>query len=220
MALITCPVCGQNIPEESVVCPYCGQPLQLFQGNQYGPNYYGNNNYGLQPMPKKNDKTTLVILLALVALALLMALLFGMKGCKSDAPVPTPVDTVTVVDTVIVTDTVQVNIKDKEEEITPAPRPHRHQEYIPDELTEYVVVSETGNGVYLRTQPREGAKTDIILEDGTVFYGAYCSVPGWLMIVDGDQIVGYIHERKVMPSETDYEGYDEENEDDSYDYYQ
>lgn len=67
-------------------------------------------------------------------------------------------------------------------------------------LTEYVVSSYGGYGLYLRSKPRDGAKTKTIYRDGTHFLGEYSGVPGWISVVVNGRVIGYLPEEKVYPA--------------------
>ena len=68
-------------------------------------------------------------------------------------------------------------------------------------LTEYVVSSDGGYGLYLRSSPRDGAKTKTVYRDGTHFLGYYSGTPGWISVVVNNRVIGY------LPAEKVYEAY-------------
>ena len=65
------------------------------------------------------------------------------------------------------------------------------------ELTEYVVSSYGGYGLYLRSSPRNGAKTNTVYRDGTHFLGRYSGTPGWISVVVNNRVIGYLPAEKV-----------------------
>ena len=67
-------------------------------------------------------------------------------------------------------------------------------------LTEYVVSSYGGHGLYLRSSPRDNARTKTIYRDGTHFLGEYSGVPGWISVVVNGRVIGYLPEEKVYPA--------------------
>ena len=65
------------------------------------------------------------------------------------------------------------------------------------ELTEYVVMSYGGYGLYLRSSPRDGAKTKTVYRDDRHFFGKYSGTPGWISVVEDGHVIGYLPEEKV-----------------------
>ena len=106
-----------------------------------------------------------------------------------------------VVDTVKVYDTTYVEVKEVERVRS---HPRGGEEFVPSILNEYVVTSFGGYGVYMRYRPQESAKTDIIYRDDMHFMGAPSRVPGWIMVVEDDEVIGYMPEEKVYELDGDY----------------
>ncbi len=74
-------------------------------------------------------------------------------------------------------------------------------------LTEYVVSSYGGYGLYLRSKPRDGATTKTVYRDGTHFYGKYSGTPGWISVVKNGRVVGYLPSEKVYEATQSYNNY-------------
>ena len=85
------------------------------------------------------------------------------------------------------------------EKVIPVDEYYSHQSQVASSspLTEYVVKSYGGYGLYLRSSPRSGATTQIVYRDGTHFYGRYSGTPGWISVVESERVVGYLPEEKV-----------------------
>lgn len=210
-----CPNCGKQISPYERTCPHCGHPLQQpYYDNQYGNQQgapYGQNPYGPQQPPQRNNNTIIIVVLAVVILALLAFLAFALKNKKDNSPstsqsVPSPViDTLKVLDTVKVVDTSYVKIKEVEKVKVPE-SPPEPPEHIPSQLNGYYITSGGGYGAYLRKRPTTSSTKLTTYRDGTYFEGAYSSRdPEWIMVVKNGHIVGYIHEENVTPSEDYYD---------------
>lgn len=189
MAHFNCPKCGCQITEQDTVCPQCGVPIFTqppVQGQQYEqhiPNY--NNQGQMPPQNNNNNKYNIIIaLLVVIALGLLLGIILTTRSCNSGN------NTVTVVDT--------TRVVEKIKYIPQATHAAEPQEYIPDVLDEYEVISATGRGVYLRYRPSERAKTTTIYHDYTRFLGAPSSTPGYIMVIRNGHIIGYMPEEKVQ----------------------
>ena len=85
----------------------------------------------------------------------------------------------------------------EEDAILPGEAEGEPEEVIPDDLDEFVVTSQGGYGAYVRLRPSTDSEKLITYREGTTFTGAYTDVPHWIMIVEDDNIVGYIHDENV-----------------------
>ena len=68
---------------------------------------------------------------------------------------------------------------------------------IPDELDDFVVTSQGGYGAYVKSRPALDSERLMVYRDGTIFKGTYTDIPHWIMIVEDNHIVGYIHDENV-----------------------
>ena len=75
---------------------------------------------------------------------------------------------------------------------------------IPDELDDFVVMSQGGYGAYVKSLPALDSERLMVYRDGTTFTGAYTDTPHWIMIVEDGRIVGYIHDENVSSAYGDY----------------
>lgn len=89
--------------------------------------------------------------------------------------------------------------------------PDEPEEVIPDELDDFVVTSQGGYGAYVKSRPTLDSERLMVYRDGTTFTGAYTDKPHWIMIVEDNRIVGYIHDENVSLEYEDY-GEGEEGE--------
>ena len=207
MALIQCPSCGQMISEQAPMCPHCGHPIA-------NVNYYNSPQPQPQPQPKSgnNSKVIVGILVAIIAtLALVLFAVMG-KGCakgNTDIVLPgsssdtTSYETVSP-DTVSAPDIVTTTNDAPEE---PSVQEEEYEEQEPEYITpddEFIVASYKGNGLFLRYAPRSGATTKTTYPDGTHFLGAYSDTPGWVMVLEDGQCIGYFPQNKLIVA-GDYE---------------
>lgn len=203
MALIQCPACGQMISEQAPVCPHCGHPIA-------NVNYYNSP----QPQPKSgnNSKVIVGVLVAIIAtLALVLFAVLG-KGCakgnsdivlQSSSSDTTSYETVSP-DTVSAPDIVTTTNDAPEE---PSVQEEEYEEQEPEYITpddEFIVASYEGNGLFLRYAPRSGATTKTTYPDDTHFLGAYSDTPGWVMVLEDGQCIGYFPQNKLIVA-GDYE---------------
>lgn len=207
MALIQCPSCGQMISEQAPMCPHCGHPIA-------NVNYYNSPQPQPQPHPKSgnNSKVIVGVLAAIIAtLALVLLAVMG-KGCakgntdivlQSSSSDTTSYETVSP-DTVSAPDIVTAaNDAPDESSVQEEEYEEQEPEYIaPDD--EFIVASYGGYGVYLRYAPRDRAKTKTIYRDDRHFLGAYSDTPGWVMVLDDGQCIGYLPQNKLIVA-GDYE---------------
>ncbi len=217
MALIQCPSCGNQISNKAATCPYCGQPLEPINMPQ-------------QQRQTKNNNTLIIVLVAMACLALgaLAALLLNKNSNKTETPselqttqqTTNPDASASLVpaqasDSEQTTTTEGVpsiprktNQTTTAEDVPSIPRNGYSGESIPDALIDYVVISDSGRGVYLRhsPSPEKSARTGIIYYDYTHFMGAPSNVPGWIMVIENGNIIGYMPQEKVYLAE-DYSNY-------------
>lgn len=97
--------------------------------------------------------------------------------------------------------------------IVPEVVPDEHEVVIPDELDEFVVTSQGGYGAYVKSLPALDSERLMVYRDGTTFTGAYTDKPHWIMIVEDNRIVGYIHDENVSLEYEDYGEGEEPDED-------
>ena len=207
MALIQCPSCGQMISEQAPMCPHCGHPIA-------NVNYYNSPQPQPQPQPKSgnNSKVIVGVLAAIIAtLALVLLAVMG-KGCakgntdivlQSSSSDTTSYETVSP-DTVAAPDILTAaNDAPDESSVQEEEYEEPEPEYIaPDD--EFIVASYKGNGLFLRYAPRSGATTKTTYPDGTHFLGAYSDTPGWVMVLEDGQCIGYFPQNKLIVA-GDYE---------------
>lgn len=207
MALIQCPSCGQMISEQAPMCPHCGHPIA-------NVNYYNSPQPQPQPQPKSgnNSKVIVGVLAAIIAtLAIILLVVMG-KGCakgnsdivsSSSSSDTTSYETVSP-DTVSAPDIVTTTNDAPEE---PSVQEEEYEEQEPEYIApddEFIVASYGGYGVYLRYAPRDGAKTKTIYRDDRHFLGAYSDTPGWVMVLEDGQCIGYFPQNKLIVA-GDYE---------------
>ena len=205
MALIQCPSCGQMISEQAPVCPHCGHPIA-------NVNYYNSPQPQPQPKSGNNSKVIVGVLAAIIAtLALVLLAVMG-KGCakgntdivlQSSSSDTTSYETVSP-DTVAAPDILTAaNDAPDESSVQEEEYEEQEPEYItPDD--EFIVASYKGNGLFLRYAPRSGATTKTTYPDGTHFLGAYSDTPGWVMVLEDGQCIGYFPQNKLIVA-GDYE---------------
>ena len=193
MALIQCPSCGQMISEQAPMCPHCGHPIA-------NVNYYNSPQPQPQPKSGNNSKVIVGVLVAIIAtLALVLLVVMG-RGCakgNSDIVLSSSSSETTSYETAA-TDTVSApdivtTANDAPEE--PSVQEEEYEESEPEYIApddEFIVASYGGYGVYLRYAPRDGAKTKTIYRDDRHFLGAYSDTPGWVMVLDDGQCIGYL----------------------------
>lgn len=97
--------------------------------------------------------------------------------------------------------------------IVPEVVPDEPEVVIPDELDDFVVTSQGGYGAYVKSLPDLDSERLTVYRDGTTFTGAYTDKPHWIMIVEDNRIVGYIHDENVSPAYEDYGEGEEPDED-------
>ncbi len=210
MALIQCPSCGQMISEQAPMCPHCGHPIA-------NVNYYNSPQPQPQAQPKSgnNSKVIVGVLAAIIAtLAIILLVVIG-KGCaKGNSDIVSSssssettsyenaaTDTAAT-DTVAAPD-ILTAANDAPDESLVQEEEYEEQEYIaPDD--EFIVASYKGNGLFLRYAPRSGATTKTTYPDGTHFLGAYSDTPGWVMVLEDGQCIGYFPQNKLIVA-GDYE---------------
>lgn len=207
MALIQCPSCGQMISEQAPMCPHCGHPIA-------NVNYYNSPQPQPQPQPKSgnNSKVIVGVLVAIIAtLAIILLVVMG-KGCakgnsdivlQSSSSDTTSYETVSP-DTVSAPD-ILTAANDAPDE--PSVQEEEYEEQEPEYITpddEFIVASYEGNGLFLRYAPRSGATTKTTYPDDTHFLGAYSDTPGWVMVLDDGQCIGYLPQNKLIVA-GDYE---------------
>ena len=205
MALIQCPSCGQMISEQAPMCPHCGHPIA-------NVNYYNSPQPQPQPKSGNNSKVIVGVLAAIIAtLALVLLAVMG-KGCakgntdivlQSSSSDTTSYETVSP-DTVAAPDILTAaNDAPDESSVQEEEYEEPEPEYIaPDD--EFIVASYKGNGLFLRYAPRSGATTKTTYPDGTHFLGAYSDTPGWVMVLEDGQCIGYFPQNKLIVA-GDYE---------------
>ena len=198
MALIQCPSCGQMISEQAPMCPHCGHPIA-------NVNYYNSPQPQPQPKSGNNSKVIVGVLAAIIAtLALVLLAVMG-KGCakgntdivlQSSSSDTTSYETVSP-DTVAAPDILTAaNDAPDESSVQEEEYEEPEPEYIaPDD--EFIVASYKGNGLFLRYAPRSGATTKTTYPDGTHFLGAYSDTPGWVMVLEDGQCIGYFPQNKL-----------------------
>ncbi len=64
-------------------------------------------------------------------------------------------------------------------------------------LNEYVVTAKGGYGAYMREGPGTNHAIISVVRNGNSFMGAQSTVAHWIVIVEGNNIVGYIHDENV-----------------------
>lgn len=205
MALIQCPSCGQMISEQAPMCPHCGHPIA-------NVNYYNSPQPQPQPKSGNNSKVIVGVLVAIIAtLAIILLVVMG-KGCakgnsdivsSSSSSDTTSYETVSP-DTVAAPDILTAaNDAPDESSVQEEEYEEPEPEYIaPDD--EFIVASYKGNGLFLRYAPRSGATTKTTYPDGTHFLGAYSDTPGWVMVLEDGQCIGYFPQNKLIVA-GDYE---------------
>lgn len=205
MALIQCPSCGQMISEQAPMCPHCGHPIA-------NVNYYNSPQPQPQPKSGNNSKVIVGVLVAIIAtLAIILLVVMG-KGCakgnsdivlQSSSSDTTSYETVSP-DTVAAPDILTAaNDAPDESSVQEEEYEEPEPEYIaPDD--EFIVASYKGNGLFLRYAPRSGATTKTTYPDGTHFLGAYSDTPGWVMVLEDGQCIGYFPQNKLIVA-GDYE---------------
>ena len=191
MALIQCPSCGQMISEQAPMCPHCGHPIA-------NVNYYNSPQPQPQPKSGNNNKVIVGVLAAIIAtLALVLLAVMG-KGCakgntdivlQSSSSDTTSYETVSP-DTVAAPD-ILTAAND-----TPDESSVQEEEYEEPE-PEYIAPDD-------EYAPRDGAKTKTIYRDDRHFLGAYSDTPGWVMVLDDGQCIGYLPQNKLIVA-GDYE---------------
>ena len=205
MALIQSPSCGQMISEQAPMCPHSGHPIA-------NVNYYNSPQPQPQPKSGNNSKVIVGVLAAIIAtLALVLLAVMG-KGCakgntdivlQSSSSDTTSYETVSP-DTVAAPDILTAaNDAPDESSVQEEEYEEPEPEYIaPDD--EFIVASYKGNGLFLRYAPRSGATTKTTYPDGTHFLGAYSDTPGWVMVLEDGQCIGYFPQNKLIVA-GDYE---------------
>lgn len=212
MALIQCPSCGQMISEQAPMCPHCGHPIA-------NVNYYNSPQPQPQPQPKSgnNSKVIVGVLAAIIAtLAIILLVVMG-KGCaKGNSDIVSSssssettsyenaaTDTAAT-DTVAAPDILTAANDAPDESLV---QEEEYEEQEPEYITpddEFIVASYKGNGLFLRYAPRSGATTKTTYPDGTHFLGAYSDTPGWVMVLEDGQCIGYFPQNKLIVA-GDYE---------------
>ena len=187
------------------MCPHCGHPIA-------NVNYYNSPQPQPQPQPKSgnNSKVIVGVLAAIIAtLAIILLVVMG-RGCakgnsdivsSSSSSDTTSYETVSP-DTVAVPDILTAaNDAPDESSVQEEEYEEPEPEYIaPDD--EFIVASYKGNGLFLRYAPRSGATTKTTYPDGTHFLGAYSDTPGWVMVLEDGQCIGYFPQNKLIVAQT------------------
>ena len=193
------------ISEQAPMCPHCGHPIA-------NVNYYNSPQPQPQPKSGNNSKVIVGVLAAIIAtLAIILLVVMG-KGCakgntdivlQSSSSDTTSYETVSP-DTVAAPDILTAaNDAPDESSVQEEEYEEPEPEYIaPDD--EFIVASYKGNGLFLRYAPRSGATTKTTYPDGTHFLGAYSDTPGWVMVLEDGQCIGYFPQNKLIVA-GDYE---------------